>query len=76
MRLLFDQNLSCRLVGLLAADYPISCHVAEVGLDEQQIVQSGNTLVFMICLSFLRIPILGSLRCSQRGKGILGDNCG
>ena len=33
MRLLLDQNLSRRLVGMLAAEYPGSYHVAEVGLD-------------------------------------------
>ncbi|MCY3960235.1 MAG: DUF5615 family PIN-like protein [bacterium] len=33
MRLLLDQNLSRRLVGLLAIEYPGSCHVVEVGLD-------------------------------------------
>ncbi|WP_420618642.1 DUF5615 family PIN-like protein [Candidatus Poriferisocius sp.] len=33
MRLLLDQNLSRRLVGMLVAEYPGSCHVVEVGLD-------------------------------------------
>ena len=33
MRLLFDQNLSRRLVGTLAVEFPDSCHVAELGLD-------------------------------------------
>ena len=32
MRLLFDQNLSHRLVGLLAAEFPGSEHVRNVGL--------------------------------------------
>ena len=32
MRLLFDQNLSHRLIGLLAAEYPGSIHVRDVGL--------------------------------------------
>jgi predicted nuclease of predicted toxin-antitoxin system len=32
MRLLFDQNLSHRLVGLLGAEYPASAHVRDVGL--------------------------------------------
>jgi hypothetical protein len=32
MSLLFDQNLSRRLVGLLAAEYPGSEHVAGAGL--------------------------------------------
>lgn len=32
MSLLFDQNLSRRLVGLLAAEYPGSDHVESVGL--------------------------------------------
>jgi predicted nuclease of predicted toxin-antitoxin system len=32
MRLLFDQNLSFRLVALLAAEYPGSDHVRNVGL--------------------------------------------
>ena len=33
MRLLFDQNLSHRLVAMLAAEYPRSRHVTELGLD-------------------------------------------
>lgn len=33
MRLLFDQNLSRRLVAMLAAEYPGSRHVADLGLD-------------------------------------------
>jgi predicted nuclease of predicted toxin-antitoxin system len=32
MKLLFDENLSPRLVGLLAAEYPGSEHVRNVGL--------------------------------------------
>jgi predicted nuclease of predicted toxin-antitoxin system len=32
MRLLFDQNLSHRLVAMLAAEYPDSVHVRDVGL--------------------------------------------
>ena len=34
MKLLFDQNLSPRLTGLLADIYPESIHVREVGLRE------------------------------------------
>lgn len=33
MKLLFDQNLSRKLVGTLEAEYPDSTHVAVVGLD-------------------------------------------
>ena len=33
MRLLFDQNLSHRLVGRLAVEFPDSRHVVAVGLD-------------------------------------------
>ena len=33
MRLLFDQNLSRRLVDMVSADYPESKHVTEVGLE-------------------------------------------
>jgi predicted nuclease of predicted toxin-antitoxin system len=32
VKLLFDQNLSRRLVGTLSIDYPESSHVTEVGL--------------------------------------------
>jgi len=32
MKLLFDQNLSFRLVDLLAGDFPNSAHVRDVGL--------------------------------------------
>ena len=32
MKLLFDQNLSHRLVGQLAAEFPDSAHVRDVGL--------------------------------------------
>jgi predicted nuclease of predicted toxin-antitoxin system len=32
MKLLFDENLSPRLVGLLAVEYPGSAHVRNVGL--------------------------------------------
>jgi predicted nuclease of predicted toxin-antitoxin system len=42
MRLLFDQNLSHRLVTLLASEYPGSVHVRDVGLnaaDDQVIWQ-------------------------------------
>lgn len=34
MKLLFDQNLSRRLVSRLATEFPESEHVAEVGLDQ------------------------------------------
>ena len=34
MKLLFDQNLSSRLVAFLADLYPDSAHVRELGLDE------------------------------------------
>lgn len=34
MKLLFDQNLSRRLVGRLASTFPESAHVAEIGLDQ------------------------------------------
>ncbi|MDP9315091.1 MAG: DUF5615 family PIN-like protein [Chloroflexota bacterium] len=34
MKLLFDQNLSPRLVNHLAADYPASAHVSMLGLDQ------------------------------------------
>lgn len=33
MKLLFDQNLSRRLVSLLANEFPDSIHVTDVGLD-------------------------------------------
>ena len=33
MKLLFDENLSCHLVDLLADCYPGSCHVRDVGLE-------------------------------------------
>ncbi len=33
MKLLFDQNLSRRLVGMFAVEYPDSKHVTQVGLD-------------------------------------------
>ncbi|MCY3560148.1 MAG: DUF5615 family PIN-like protein [bacterium] len=33
MRLLFDQNLSRRLVPLLDAEFPDSCHVSDLGLE-------------------------------------------
>jgi predicted nuclease of predicted toxin-antitoxin system len=52
MRLLFDQNLSHRLVALLTTEYPGSVHVRHVGLsaaDDQVIwqfaVQQGLTIV-------------------------------
>jgi len=35
MKLLFDENLSWRLVGLLGAEYPDSSHVDEQGLSGQ-----------------------------------------
>ena len=34
MKLLFDQNLSRRLVSRLATAFPESAHVAEIGLDQ------------------------------------------
>jgi predicted nuclease of predicted toxin-antitoxin system len=33
VKLLFDENLSCHLVALLADCYPESCHVRDVGLE-------------------------------------------
>lgn len=52
MRLLFDQNLSHRLVALLAAEFPGSIHVRDVGLSaaDDQVVwnfaaQNGLTIV-------------------------------
>ncbi len=33
MKLLFDQNLPPRLVGILSVDFPGSAHVAELGMD-------------------------------------------
>ena len=36
MKLLFDQNLSPRLVGRLADLYPSSAHVSTLGLDQAQ----------------------------------------
>jgi predicted nuclease of predicted toxin-antitoxin system len=33
VKLLFDQNLSRRLVGMFTVEYPESKHVTEVGLD-------------------------------------------
>src|SRR5262249_8585396 len=34
MKLLFDQNLSFRLVGKLANEFPNSCHVRLLGMEE------------------------------------------
>ena len=34
MKLLFDENLSPKLVARLAAEYPDSAHVSRVGLDQ------------------------------------------
>lgn len=34
MKLLFDQNLSPRLVNRLTTDYPHSAHVSTLGLDQ------------------------------------------
>ena len=34
MKLLFDQNLSHRLVNVFAADFPGSIHVRELGLEK------------------------------------------
>lgn len=52
MSLLFDQNLSHRLVALLAKEYPGSVHVRDVGLsaaDDQVVwvhaVENGFTIV-------------------------------
>ncbi len=52
MKLLFDENLSHRLVGWLASEYPDSVHVRDVGLsgaDDQAVwahaARSGLTIV-------------------------------
>lgn len=52
MRLLFDQNLSHKLIDALAAEYPASVHVRDVGLgaaDDQVVwsfaAQNGLTIV-------------------------------
>ncbi len=52
MKLLFDQNLSYRLVAVLASEYPGSLHVRDVGLnaaDDQAVwqfaVQQGMAIV-------------------------------
>lgn len=41
MRLLFDHNLSCKLVRLLADGFPKSQHVREVGLTSASDNQKG-----------------------------------
>lgn len=46
MKLLFDQNLSRRLVRMLAIEHPDSAHVTEVGLDsatDNEIWSSAST---------------------------------
>ncbi|MEX1094897.1 MAG: DUF5615 family PIN-like protein [Planctomycetales bacterium] len=51
MSLLFDQNLSHRLVGLLAADYPGSEHVEGAGLlgaDDLTVWQYAAALGLMV----------------------------
>ncbi len=52
MRLLFDQNLSPRLINLLAREYPAAIHVRDVGLSaaDDQVVwdyaaEHGLTIV-------------------------------
>ena len=52
MRLLFDQNLSHRLVSMLAAEYPGSVHVRDIGLgaaDDQSVwmYAGGNGLTIV-----------------------------
>ncbi|MBI2910683.1 MAG: DUF5615 family PIN-like protein [Chloroflexi bacterium] len=51
MRLLFDENVSPRLVQMLADAYPGSMHVRDVGLlaaDDHQIWEYGRTWGFAI----------------------------
>jgi predicted nuclease of predicted toxin-antitoxin system len=51
MKLLFDQNLSPRLVRLLIDIYPDSCHVREIGLrdaDDSEIWEYAKTHNFAI----------------------------
>lgn len=52
MKLLFDQNISHRLVSVLAGEYPESVHVRDIGLsaaDDQAVwsyaAQNGLTIV-------------------------------
>jgi len=42
MKLLFDQNLSPRLVSLLDDVFPDSCHACEVGLDQSSDLDVWN----------------------------------
>ena len=55
MRLLFDQNLSRRLVTMLALDYPGSLHVRDVALDaatdEQIWVYAGEHDLVIVSMS-------------------------
>ena len=51
MKLLFDENLSPKLPRMLAAEYPGSVHIEEVGLrgaDDQQIWDYGREQGFAI----------------------------
>ena len=45
MKLLFDENLSPKLVGGVAKEFPGSAHVREIGLRGQRIGKSGTTPV-------------------------------
>lgn len=42
MRLLLDQNLSRRLVDILAADFPDTVHVVNIGLDRAADIEIWN----------------------------------
>lgn len=84
MRLLFDQNLSFRLVRLLADLFPESAHVRELGLEQAsdltifEYAQANDFAVVTLDSDFLTLAILQRppppivwLRCGNQPTAIV-----
>ena len=71
MKLLFDQNLSRRLVRMLAIEHPDSAHVTEVGLDsatDNEIWSYAREHDFVIVSKdsdFRQLPVAADARMSR-----------
>ena len=63
MKLLLDENLSFRLIELLARDFPDSRHVDTVGLHSQSDATIANSPATMTSSLFRRTMTFVSSRC-------------
>jgi hypothetical protein len=76
VKLLFDENLSHKLVGILAHEFPGCAHVRDIGLrvaEDQQIWNHARTQGFVIVSKFGSTSVTQELRrlssCSSANAG-------